>query len=791
MNVFELSAMLILNKEAYDRGLQDAESSAKSSGIGDVFGKIGTAVKTGFLVAGAAAAKFGKDSIQTGLEFDTAMSQVAATMGKTSSEITDLREYAEEMGAKTAFSASEAAEGMNILAMAGLSANEIMEEGASGASALQTVLDLAAAGAMSMGDAASYVAGAFKGFGDEASNSAYYADLMAKGATMANTDVRGLGEALGDISATAKTYGQSAESATVSLLRLAEANVTGSAASTALAAAMKNLYTPSDQAKKALQELNVAAYENGKALDFNEVVNSLTDALAGYSDEEKNAYLQTIFGIQGLDAYNKMAAVSSQKQKNFWDGLSEASGSAAKQASEQLNNLQGDIILFESAFSGLQIALTSMTTGPLREFVQFFTDGLTQITDGLKEGGLTGAFRAFVQYFSQGFAQLWTWLQTAIPKFTQMGADILTTMASGLAESIPEFAAKALPMLLSFTENLRENFGVLVDAALNLILKLGEGIINSLPVLIAYVPQIVTNIVGLINDNAPKLILTGFKLLWQLITGIIQAIPDILANIGNILDMILALWSAFDWLNLGKSAITFIKNGIEGLKTKVPELLKKIGSDAMDWFKKIDWKSAGTTTITTITSGLSSLIGKIPETLKSIGSSAFKAFNDIKWIDLGKNIVNGIINGIKALAGTVVNAVKNLASDALDAAKDFLGIASPSKVFRDQVGKFIPAGIAVGIDRNGDVISDSLDALLGNAVDGASGVLGALDTANVYASSRSTAEGYEETRGLLEAILNELREQRREMPDNMADAVAKTKLEIGGREFGRVVRAYV
>ena len=211
----------------------------------------------------------------------------------------------------------------------------------------------------------------------------------------------------------------------------------------------------------------------------------------------------------------------------------------------------------------------------------------------------------------------------------------------------------------------------------------------------------------------------------------------------------------------------------------------------MDWFKKIDWKSAGTTTITTITSGLTSLIGKIPETLKSIGSSAFKAFNDIKWIDLGKNIVNGIVKGIKALAGTVINAVRNLASDALDAAKGFLGIESPSKVFRDQVGKFIPAGIAVGIDRNGDVISDSLDALLGNAVDGASGVLGALDTANVYASSRSTAEGYEETRGLLEAILNELREQRREMPDNMADAVAKTKLEIGGREFGRVVRAYV
>ena len=748
MNVFELSAMLILNKEAYDRGLKEAESSANNSKIGDVVGKIGTAVKTGFLVAGAAAAKFGKDSIQTGMEFDTAMSQVAATMGKTSSEITDLRAYAEEMGAKTAFSASEAAEGMNILAMAGLSANEIMEEGASGASALQTVLDLASAGAMSMGDAASYVAGAFKGFGDEASNSAYYADLMAKGATMANTDVRGLGEALGDISATAKTYGQSAESATVSLLRLAEANVTGSAASTALAAAMKNLYTPSDQAKKALQELNVAAYENGKALDFNDVVNSLTDALAGYSDEEKNAYLQTIFGIQGLDAYNKMAAVSSSKQKSFWDGLAEASGSAAKQAAEQLNNLQGDIILFDSALSGLQISLMSMTTGPLRDFVQFFTDGLTQINDGLKEGGLTGAFQAFVDVFGVGMSQLgdglmsfttkalnelpnalsnaasiggqmfttiFNGLMAAIPQFASAGAAALNQIASGLSAAIPNLLAMVLPMLQSLTENIRTNAGVLIDAGINLILQLVQGLMNGLPQLIAYVPDIVINICGVINDNAPKLIVAAGKLILMIIQGLIEALPSLLANFGKIIEMLIAMWDAINWLNLGTKVITFIHEGMNKLFSKVPELLKSIGTKAHDWLKNIKWLELGKDVIDFIKNGLQQLFHSIPDKLKEIGESAVEAFKNIDWLDLGKNIVNGIIRGIELMASKLFETLENLARNALDAAKDFLGIESPSKVFRDQVGKFIPMGIGVGIENNAASVYDSLDGVLGEA----------------------------------------------------------------------------
>lgn len=802
MNVFELSAALILNKEAYDKGLADAEGSANKSGgaMSKVLGAAGTAIKTGFAAAGAAAIAFGTSAVKTGSEFDVAMSQVAATMGVTKSDIGDLREYAEEMGAKTAFSAAEAADGMNILAMAGLSASEIMEQGSSGASALETTLNLASAGAMSMADAASYVTGAVKGFGDEASNASYYADLMAKGATLANTDVSALGEALGDISATASSYGQSADSATVALLRLADANVTGSAASTAMAAAMKNLYTPTDQAKAAMDALGVAAYENGKALDFNDVVNSLTAALSDLDDEQRNTYLNTIFGIQGLDAYNKMAAVSSNKQKTFWDGLANASGSAAQQAATQLDNLKGDVTLFQSALDGLRIKVFDFQDGPLRSIVQFATQGITDITLGLEEGGLTGAFQAFVNVFDEGMSQLgnglmtftqniltnlpntltqagqigmqmftniYDSLMTALPQFANAGAEALRQIAGGLAQSVPELLAKVMPMLVDLSASIRENASTLIDAGLELILQLAQGLMNSLPTLLATVPDIVINIAGVINDNAPKIFAAAVQLIWTIIKGLFDALPALVENFGKIIEAVLAVWDAINWVNLGTKVINFIANGMKSLATKVPELLKSIGNSAHDKLKNINWLELGKNVITFIKNGLHALLNDIPNKLKSIGDSAVRAFKNIDWIDLGKNIINGIVQGIENMAGTLFHKMEDLASSALNKAKEVLGIESPSKVFRDQVGKFIPAGIAVGIDRNAGTVYDSLDDMLDGAtkhsasfrinpvdavVSGASGMTGTQQPYVIYLNTTTELDGKVVARSMNEIL---------------------------------------
>lgn len=168
---------------------------------------------------------------------------------------------------------------------------------------------------------------------------------------------------------------------TLSLLKLADANVTGEKAATSLKAAMSNLYTPTDTAKKALDSLGVSAYDtNGSARDFNTVVDELGNALSGLSDEEANAYKNSIFGIQGLDAFNKMANTSADSVEKFKNGLAEAGGSTAEQAATQLNNLEGDITLLGSAADGAKMAIYDALNGTENRLRQFVQQGTQEIS---------------------------------------------------------------------------------------------------------------------------------------------------------------------------------------------------------------------------------------------------------------------------------------------------------------------------------------------------------------------------------------------------------------------------
>lgn len=332
-------------------------------------------------IAGAAAA-----AIKTAADFEASMSQVAATMGKSVDEIGELTSLAQHMGATTAFSASEAAEGINILAMAGLNITQIGDS-------LGTVLDLAAAGAMDMGSSASYVVGAVKGFGDEMSNASKYADLMAKGATLANTDVAALGEAISFGAATANGYRQSADSMTLSLLRLAEQNVVGQTAATSLNRAMADLYTPTAGAKKALDSLKISAYNaDGTAKDFNEVVDSLAGALKGMSEEEANAVKNTIFTTNGLNAFNKMTASSKSRVDELKEGLQDSLGSASQQAKTQLDNLSGQLTILKSAVEGAAIAFGNKMLPYIKNAVSYAQNLMDKI-NGLSDAQMSNILK--------------------------------------------------------------------------------------------------------------------------------------------------------------------------------------------------------------------------------------------------------------------------------------------------------------------------------------------------------------------------------------------------------------
>lgn len=243
-----------------------------------------------------------------------------------------------------------------------------------------------------------------------------------------------------------------------------------------------------------------------------------------------------------------------------------------------------------------------------------------------------------------------------LTKGTEMAVSFMGSMASGLTESIPLILSQVLPILESLTGNLRENAGKLVDAGLNLIVNLVQGLINGLPQLIAYIPQIVINIAGVINDNLPKIIATGFKLIGSLIMGIINAVPELIANFPKIIEAIVAVFTAFNWMNLGKSLIDLLGKGIKAIAMAPVNAIRNIAQSVFDTFK-----------------------------------------NGFSWSSLGTNIIEGIKSGLgRALSG-LVDAAKNVALSAFNAAKKALGIHSPSKEFM-KLGVYSDKGMEKGFE---------------------------------------------------------------------------------------------
>ena len=375
------------------------------------------------------------------------------------------------------------------------------------------------------------------------------------------------------------------------------------------------------------------------------------------------------------------------------------------------------------------------------------------------------------------------------PVILELGVQLIENLGQGIAENLPTLLENVLPMIEQFSETFREGAGQLVDVGIDFILNLVQGIMDSLPTLIEQVPQIIINFAGAINDNAPKLLEGGVKMLKMILTGIINSIPTLVANIPKIFEAVFAVWQALNWINLGKNVIGFIKNGIEQLTTNIPQALKDIGNKGIEWFRSVDWAGVGKKAIQFIETAIRGVASLVPQALLKIGQNAWHAFGEIDWYDLGSNIIQGIVNGLKAGVDWITSAARDVAQRAKDAAKNLLGIESPSKVFRDEVGKMIDKGLAIGIDRNAvDVIEseENLSKSLLRPFEGLKAPTIEVGTQNVPSGSYQV--------NFAETIADSIRAGNEAMAERIYEAILAAIEDGGlgvlldGREIGRIMR---
>lgn len=303
-----------------------------------------------------------------------------------------------------------------------------------------------------------------------------------------------------------------------------------------------------------------------------------------------------------------------------------------------------------------------------------------------------------------------------LPMIGNIGSSIVSILTNSF-NNMPGI----LDAVQNFASNIAAQAPQFIKSGFELLNKLADGIVSALPVMIAKVPTIISTFANIINDNGPTILMCGLKLIAKLALGIIQAIPTLIVNIPKIITAIVDVWSAFNWINLGKMAITGLGNGIKALFG----FLKGTGKEALDTvlinilMLPERLRALGGKGISGLVSGIKSLFGALGGAAKKIFEIIVKALASLpsKMLSIGKNIVEGIWKGIWNMGGWITKKIGDFAGGIVKSFKGFLGIHSPSRIMRDMVGRFIGEGIGVGILGSFDTVRKDIAAFNDSLID--------------------------------------------------------------------------
>lgn len=619
----------------------DAEKGLKS--VSTLGQKLGNGLKkaakigaTAITAATAAVTGFVASSVKVGAEFDKSMSQVAATMGKTTDEIQDLRDFALEMGRKTSFSATQAADALNYMALAGYDAEQSMEM-------LPTVLNLAAAGGIDLASASDMVTDAQSALGLTMEETTEMVDKMASASSHSNTSVAQLGEAFLTVGGTAKDLaGGTTELSTV-LGILADNGIKGSQGGTALRNIILALEAPTDKAAEAIKALGLEVFDaNGNMRPMEEIFGDLNDRLSDMSQGERTQVLNEIFNKVDLKSVNALLATNVDRWDELTIAIDESKGAAERMAETQLDNLAGDITLFKSALEGAQITLSDQLTPKLREFVQFGTDAVGDLTTAFQNDGLNGAMEALGKIITDGTGMI----IESLPAFVEAGIQLLGAIIKGILLNFPKLVEAAIQIVTHVTTTIMDKVRA-IDWK-----KLGQDIwdwiISAFNTVSTWTTEkfgeIVTAIEGIKWED------TGKKV-WEWING---AFADIGKWATDTFNSAADKIKEIDWAGLGDTVWGWIQGAFDGVIDFFKNLFGDNEGGVAGEVKRIDWKALGESIWNLIKEAFSGVV----DYYKELYTDASNKIKEIDWSEVG----HWIWDKINAAFDSVVQFFKDLFS---------------------------------------------------------------------------------------------------------------------------------
>jgi TP901 family phage tail tape measure protein len=335
------TALSQTNKEIDQQTDKWAKLGKSANDAGDKLKKIGSGTKdvgkTLSIGITAPIIGIGTAAVNTGMEFEAQMSRVQAVSGATTEEFAKMNDQALKLGADTAFSASEAAQGMENLASAGFTATETMQ-------AMPGMLSLAAAGGVDVASASDIAASALRGFGLEAGQSGHVADVLAKAAADTNAGVTDMGSALKYAAPPANALGLSLEEVSAAIGVMSNAGIKGEMAGTTLRGALTKLASPSSEAAKTMAQLGINAFDSqGKMLPLSQVIGNLQTGMKGLTDEQKQNAIATIFGQESMSGMLTLIQAGPAELDKLTVGFKNSDGAAAAMASTMQSNTKGAV----------------------------------------------------------------------------------------------------------------------------------------------------------------------------------------------------------------------------------------------------------------------------------------------------------------------------------------------------------------------------------------------------------------------------------------------------------------